>query len=83
VYETILKEIDAEIARLQQARTLLAGVSIATKRGLGRPPAKQAAAPTTAKKARKPLSAEAREKMRQAQLKRWAATKKSAKKSTQ
>jgi hypothetical protein len=83
VYETILKEIDAEIARLQQARTLLAGVSIATKRGPGRPRKKQAAAPRAAKKTRKPLSAEAREKMRQAQLKRWAATKKSAKKSTQ
>lgn len=66
--ENIIAEIDAEISRLQKASALLTGIS----------------APTTPpKKAKRRLSAEAREKIRQAQLKRWAAIKKSAKKSSQ
>ncbi len=81
--ETILLEIDAEIVRLQHVRALLTGMSAPVKRGRGRP-AKTAlpAAVTPKKKAKRKLSAEAREKMRQGQLKRWAAVKKSAKKST-
>jgi hypothetical protein len=77
--ENIVAEIDAEISRLQQARALLTGISAPSKRGPGRP-AKTAPLAAVPKKKRR-LSAEAREKMRQAQLKRWAAVKKSAKKS--
>ncbi len=81
--ENLVIEIDAEIARLQHAKALLLGVSTPTKRGPGRP-AKAVASPTTItkKKTKRTVSAEAREKMRQGQLKRWAAAKKSAKKST-
>ncbi len=83
MFKNLLTEIDAEIARLQHAKALLLGVSTPTKRGPGRP-AKAVASPATpAKKSTKrTVSAEAREKMRQGQLKRWAAAKKSAKKST-
>lgn len=76
--ENIVAEIDAEISRLQTARVLLTGISAPTKRGPGRP-AKAIPPVVPSKKKRRRLSAEAREKMRQAQLKRWAAVKKSAK----
>jgi hypothetical protein len=70
--EKIIAEIDAEIARLQQVRTLLAPTATTGKKR-GRP-AKGASAPSPLKKAagkRQPLSAEARERMRQGQLARW------------
>jgi hypothetical protein len=81
--ENLVIEIDAEIARLQHAKALLLGVSTPTKRGPGRP-AKAAASPPAAakKRTKRTVTAEAREKMRKGQLKRWAAVKKSAKKST-
>lgn len=74
--ESILAEIDAEIARLQAAKALLRSES-----GVGtiRKPGKPAVAPLKAASRRK-LSAEARERIRQAQIKRWAATKKATKK---
>jgi len=64
----LLSSIDSEIARLQQARSLLAGVSTGT-RGESRPV-----------RAKRTLSAAAREKIAAAQRKRWAAQKKAAKK---
>jgi hypothetical protein len=76
VIESIIAEIDVEILRLKQARALLA--TERTKRG--RPAAK-----TTAKVDQLPLrkkrvmSPETKKRMRQGQLKRWAATKKSVK----
>jgi hypothetical protein len=76
--ETILAEIDAEIARLQQVRALLMPAAMPAKRGRGRP-AKTRATSAPKKAKRRTMSAEARELVRQAQLKRWAATKKSAK----
>ena len=77
--ENIVAEIDAEIGRLQKARALLMSTATPAKRGPGRP-AKTIAKTAPKKKAkRRAMSAEARERMRQAQLKRWAATKKSAK----
>lgn len=70
---SILSVIDAEIARLQQARAALADLGGSTKRGPGRPP--KAAAPTRKKRV---LSAEARARIAAAQKKRWAAAKKSS-----
>jgi hypothetical protein len=70
----ILAALDAEIARLQEARNALAGLSAVKRRG--RPPASASASQTTNKK--RVLSAAAREKIAAAQRKRWAKQKKSA-----
>lgn len=78
--ENIVAEIDVEIARLNQVKALLMTSAMPAKRGPGRPAEtiQQAAKP----KKKRRLSTEAREKMRQAQLRRWAAIKKDAKKSS-
>jgi hypothetical protein len=68
----LLSSIDSEIARLQQARSLLAGVSTGTRGGY--------TAESRPVKAKRTLSAAAREKIAAAQRKRWAAQKKAAKK---
>jgi hypothetical protein len=67
--ESILAQIDSEIARLTPVRSLLAGSgsSTATKRKTGKSSAK-------ARKARV-LSPEARKRIADAQRKRWAAQK--------
>jgi hypothetical protein len=65
----IVMEIDAEIARLQQARELLAAVKATGKRKPGRPAA--ASLPTNGKAVRV-LSAASRESIAAAQKKRWA-----------
>ncbi len=67
--ENILTEIDAEIARLKQARTLLAKLgSAATKAARV-----HTKAPAKAKSPKKRvLSAEARKKIADAQRRRWA-----------
>jgi hypothetical protein len=70
----ILAAIDAEIARLQEARNALAGLSGAKRRG--RPPAAASTTETTRKK--RVLSAAARAKIAAAQRKRWAKQKESA-----
>ncbi|MDE3163372.1 MAG: hypothetical protein KGL64_08940 [Acidobacteriota bacterium] len=78
--ETILAEIDAEIARLQSAKALLSSVAIPTIRKRGGLAKMKSEMLTPAKSPkRRTMSAEARERIRQAQLKRWAATKKVAK----
>lgn len=59
----LVSELDKQIARLREARNLLAGDSIAKSRG--RKPAKK-----------RVLSAEARAKMAAAQKRRWAAYRK-------
>ena len=83
--DNILSAIDAEIAKLQQARTLLAGLSASpapteaprrgrpkgTKNAIETASAKKASA-----KAKRTLSEEARMKIAAAQKKRWAAKKK-------
>jgi len=79
VLERVLAEIDGEIARLESVKALLAGVSSPVKRGRGRPPGAATKAPAKKTSGRRTMSPEARERIRQAQLKRWAATKKSAK----
>ncbi len=67
----IIEELDAEIARLTQVRNLLAG-------GNGDNVPSLVVARKSRKK-RKPLSAEARERIAAAQRKRWAKQKKAAK----
>jgi hypothetical protein len=72
--ENLISEIDAEIARLEQARALLSGgASPAAKRG--RP---AGVAPAT-KPAKRVMSPEARERIAAAQRKRWAKQKAAAK----
>ena len=67
--ENIIVEIDAEIARLKQARALLATLgTAATKAGRA---AKKAPAKARTRKKRV-LSAEARKKIADAQHRRWA-----------
>jgi hypothetical protein len=69
--DNLLSSIDSEIARLTQARALLAGIG---ERG-GKYPASLSAKP------KRILSAAARKKIAAAQRKRWAAVKKAAKNS--
>ena len=73
--ESILVQIDAEIARLKEVRSLLAGIgTVATK--VTKPKAKKAAAKVKAKgKKKRVLSPEARKRIADAQRKRWAAQK--------
>jgi hypothetical protein len=74
--DSILAQIDSEIARLQQARKLLADLGITTK-SAGRKAVKTA----TAKPAKKrKISAEGRKRIAEAQRKRWAAERAKAKK---
>lgn len=72
----IIAEIDAEIARLQQARDLLGGGggSVTTKAKPGRPKA-FANKPQRIKRV---LSAEARKRIGDAQKRRWAERRKAA-----
>jgi hypothetical protein len=74
--ESVLAEIDAEIARLQAARKLLSSPGGA---GAVRRSSYPIAATLGKVPKRRNLSAEARERIRQAQIKRWAAAKKAAK----
>ena len=69
--QSILSEIDAEIARLTQARKLLAAAGPAKKNAAV---ARIAAQPARKRKARV-LSAEARKRIADAQRRRWAAQK--------
>jgi hypothetical protein len=66
--DSILAQIDAEIARLTQARSLLANLGTAS---VAAPKAAKAAKPTKRKK--RVLSPEARKRIADAQRKRWAA----------
>lgn len=69
--ETILAEIDAEIARLTQVRSLLAGT-----RTISTPVSRSKTSKGPAKtKKKRVLSADARKRIADAQRKRWAAQK--------
>ncbi len=84
----IVTEIDAQIAKLQQARALLAGVetapaaaAVAAKAKRGRPKGSETKAPAKAVKAAAPatkrtLSAAGRKAIADAMKKRWAERKK-------
>lgn len=71
----ILAEIDSQIAKLQQARALLAGIEPA-KRGPGRPKSLTSLAKSPTPGVKRVLSPEARKRIADAQRKRWAATRK-------
>ncbi|HZB89056.1 MAG TPA: hypothetical protein VE291_10390 [Terracidiphilus sp.] len=73
--ETILAEIDAEIARLTQVRSLLASTG---KVGAKLAAVKAAKTPKTRKK--RVLSPEARKRIADGQKKRWAAVRATARK---
>lgn len=62
----ILAEIDQEIARLQQAKSLLTGSAPVKKRGRA-----AAAAETTTSKRKRNLSPEGRKRIAEAVKKRW------------
>jgi hypothetical protein len=68
--ETILAEIDAEISRLTQVRSLLAGSRAVTSSG-----SKSKTSKGPGRKKKRVLSAEARKRIADAQRKRWAAQK--------
>ncbi|MFP5236214.1 MAG: hypothetical protein ACLGSD_09940 [Acidobacteriota bacterium] len=74
--DSILAEIDAEIARLTQARKLLSGASGAQKFTS----AAKSSAVKSAPKRKRVLSAEARKRIADAQRRRWAAQRAKAKK---
>lgn len=74
--ESILSQIDAEIARLTEVRKLLAGSGAAAFTTSGR---KAKSASAKARKSRV-LSPEARKRIADAQRRRWAAQKSKAKK---
>jgi len=78
----ILAAIDAEIACLEQAKALLsASGAVSIKRKPGHPAKAVSVVAPKVKKARKrrKMSAEGRERIRQAQIKRWAALKSASK----
>lgn len=74
----VISKIDEEIAKLQQARALLAGAgsSAQPKSGRGRPKgsknAAPAAAPAATKQKKRQLSPEGRKAIADAMKKRWA-----------
>jgi ElaB/YqjD/DUF883 family membrane-anchored ribosome-binding protein len=76
--ESILAQIDSEIAKLTQVRSLLASTGKVAAKVAERVPAKAAKAPKKTKK-RRVLSPEARKRIADAQRKRWAAQKAKAK----
>jgi hypothetical protein len=69
----IVKDLDAEIARLQQAKQLLSGLARSASFSGARP------GRSASSKKKRVLSAEARQRIAEAQRKRWAAQKKVAK----
>jgi hypothetical protein len=70
----IIAEIDAEIARLQQARALLSGGAVKAKPGRPKGSANKPA------RRKRVLSADARKRIADAQKRRWAERRKSANK---
>ncbi len=71
--DSILSQIDAEIARLKQVRSLLSGIGNIAD-AVAEPASNKTPAKTTKKKKRV-LSPEARKRIADAQRKRWAAQK--------
>lgn len=69
--DSILAEIDAEIARLTHVRALLSG----TGKSANKAATKTTTAPAVRRRKKRVLSAEARKRIAEAQRKRWAAQK--------
>ena len=86
--DSIVAAIDDQISRLQQAKALLGTASATIKRRPGRPAGKTSPKTSAAdfkgdapiSKPKRTLSPEARARMAAAQTKRWAASRKAAKK---
>ncbi|HEY0794733.1 MAG TPA: hypothetical protein VGD64_03020 [Acidisarcina sp.] len=74
----IVIEIDKEIARLQEARTLLSGEPARPKRGRPKSTGVAAKQPKTRKKGVRRLSPEGRKRIAEAMKRRWAERKKLA-----
>ncbi len=78
----ILAEIDSQIAKLQQARALLAGTdAVRTTPGRGRPKGSKnvaKAAPEVVAPRKRKLSPEGRKRIAEAMKKRWAERRKQA-----
>jgi hypothetical protein len=76
----IVSALDAEIARLQVAKSILQGIGATAKRGPGRPAKSQAPLdllPTAKPSKSRTMSAAGRARIAAAQKARWAARKKS------
>ena len=73
----IIAEIDAQIAKLQQARELLAGTTVSTSKGPGRPKGSKNVNAAPVPRKRK-LSPEGRKRIAEAMKRRWAERRKSA-----
>jgi hypothetical protein len=73
--DSTIKELDAEIAKLQHARSLIAGIDNVSKPKRGRPKGSTNAAP---KKSRT-ITAAGRKKISDAMKARWAARRKTTK----
>ncbi len=77
----IIAEIDAQIAKLQQARQLLSGADAVKRSGPGRPKGSKNTASTTSPTPKKrKLSPEGRKRIADAMKRRWAERKKTASK---
>ena len=77
----VIAQIDAEIAKLQQAKALLSGAPPAVKSGRGRPKGSKNAAKVVAKaavKTKRKLSPEGRKAIAEAMKRRWAERRKLA-----
>ncbi len=76
--QQIVEEIDQEIARLQQARALLADEPArrGRPRGPGRPRKEASAAPKEKRSGTRTMSPEGRKRIAEAMRKRWADRKK-------
>jgi hypothetical protein len=78
----ILAEIDAQIAKLQQARQLLSGTDVVVRAGRGRPKGSKnvvaKVAPEAAAPRKRKLSPEGRKRIADAMKKRWAERRKQA-----
>jgi hypothetical protein len=72
MFETVIAQIDRQIAQLQQAKALLGGSAAATKRR-GRPAGSKNKGSAPRKRGK--LSAAGRKAIAEAQRKRWAAIK--------
>jgi hypothetical protein len=74
----ILAEIDREIARLQQARTLLAGGTVRKPRGPNKKSATVVAAVAASAPKKRKLTPDGRKRIAEAMKRRWAERKKQA-----
>jgi hypothetical protein len=80
MFETVIAQIDRQIAQLQQAKALLGSGSVTTTKRRGRPAGSKNRV-AAASKRRTKLSAAGRKAIAEAQRKRWAAIKASKKRS--